>query len=176
MTRCIFTMYSIFRTKSFYDIFMRNEDFIKQRLIDESQNLLDAEFYFPVFLLVSQGIETLGAFLDKKPLGAKSQSKKRFHLAIDQLFENKYQELKDRDWLYKQFRCNMSHLATTGGFIILATRKDSKGAHLEVIEDQHLFVVENLVEDFHRACQTLMLRLGKGEIKQKKMAMNEISL
>ena len=99
---------------------MRNEDFIKQRLIDESQNLLDAEFYFPVFLLISQGIETLGCFLDKKPLGAKSQSKKRFHLAIDQLFENKYQELTDRDWLYKQFRCNMSHLATTGGFIILA--------------------------------------------------------
>ena len=70
----------------------------------------------------------------------------------------------------------MSHLATTGGFIILATRKDNKGAHLEVIEGQRLFVVENLVEDFHKACQTLILRLGKGEIKQKQMAMNEISL
>ena len=155
---------------------MRNEDFIKQRLIDESQNLLEAEFYFPVFLLISQGIETLGGFLDKKPLGAKSQSKKRFHLAIDQLFENQYQELTDRDWLYKQFRCNMSHLVTTGGFIKLATRKDNKGEHLEVIEGQRLFVVENLVEDFHKACQTLILRLGKGEIKQKQMAMNEISL
>ncbi len=155
---------------------MRNEDFIKQRLIDESQNLLDAEFYFPVFLLISQGIETLGGFLDKKPLGAKSQSKKRFHLAIDQLFENKYQELTDRDWLYKQFRCNMSHLVTTGGFIILANRKNNKGAHLEVIEGQRLFVVENLVEDFHKACQTLILRIGTGEVKQKQMAMHEISL
>ena len=55
---------------------MRNEHFIKQRLIDESQNLLDAEFYFQVFLLISNGIETLGGFLDTKPLGAKSQSKK----------------------------------------------------------------------------------------------------
>ena len=155
---------------------MRNEDFIKQRLIDESQNLLDAEFYFPVFFLISQGIETLGGFLDKKPLGAKSQSKKRFHLAIDQLFENKYQELTHRDWLYKQFRCNMSHLATTGGFIILANRKNNKGAHLEVIEGQRIFVVENLVEDFHKACQTLILRIGTGEIKQKQMAMHEISL
>ena len=155
---------------------MRNEDFIKQRLIDESQNLLDAKFYFPVFLLISQWIEPLGGFLDKKPLGAKSQSKKRFHLAIDQLFENKYQELTDGDWLYKQFRCNMSHLATTGGFIILVTRKDNKGAHLEVIEGQRLFVIESLVEDFHKACQVLILRLGKGEIKQKQMAMNEISL
>ena len=155
---------------------MRNEYFIKQRLIDESQNLLDAEFYFPVFLLISQGIETLGCFLDKKPLGAKSQSKKRFHLAIYQLFENKYQELTDRGWLYKQFRCNMSHLTTSGGFIILASRKENKGAHLEVINGQRLFVVENLVEDFHKACQTLILHLGKGEIKQKQMAMNEISL
>ena len=155
---------------------MRNEDFIKQRLIDESQNLLDAEFYFPVFLLISQGIETLGAFLDKKPLGAKSQSKKRFHLAIDQLFENKYQELIDRDWLYKQFRCNMSHLATTGGFIILAIRKENRGGHLQVIEGQRLFIVENLVEDFHKACQMLILRLAKGELKQKQMMMNEISL
>lgn len=155
---------------------MRNEDFIKQRLIDEIQNLLDAEFYFPVFFLVSQGIETLGGFLDKKPLGAKSQSKKRFHLAIDQLFKNKYQELTDRDWLYKQFRCNMSHLATTGGFIILATRKENKGAHLEVIQGQRLFVIESLVEDFHKACQTLILRLGTGELKQKQMAMYEISL
>ena len=155
---------------------MRNEDFIKQRLIDESQNLLDAEFYFPVFLLISQGIETLGGFLDKKPLGAKSQSKKRFHLAIDQLFENKYHELSDRDWFYKQFRCNMSHLATNGGFIILATRKENKGAHLEVIRGQRLFVIESLVEDFHKACETLILRLAKGELKQKQMAMNEISL
>ena len=155
---------------------MRNEDFIKQRLIDESQNLLDAEFYFPVFLLISQWIETLGGFLDKKPLGAKSQSKKRFHLAIDQLFENKYHELSDRDWFYKQFRCNMSHLATNGGFIILATRKENKGAHLEVIRGQRLFVIESLVEDFHKACETLILRLAKGELKQKQMAMNEISL
>lgn len=176
MTRCIFRIDSIFKPYFLYDIFMRNEDFIKQRLIDESQNLLNAEFYFPVFLLISQGIETLGGFLDKKPLGAKSQSKKRFYLAIDQLFENKYQELKDRDWLYKQFRCNMSHLVTSGGFIILATRKDNIGVHLEVIKGQRLFVVENLVKDFHKACQTLILRLGKGEIKQKQMAINEISL
>ena len=154
---------------------MRNEDFIKQRLIDESQNLLDAEFYFPVFLVISQGIETLGAFLDKKPLGAKAQSKKRFHLAIDQLFENKYQELADRDWLYKQFRCNMSHLSSAGGFIILVSRKENKGTHLEVIHGQRLFVIENLVEDFHKSCHTLILRLSRGELKQKQMVMNEIS-
>ena len=148
---------------------MRNEEFIKQKLIEESQNLLDAEFYFPVFLLISQGIETLGAFLDKKPLGAKAQSKKRFHLAIDQLFENKYQELIDRDWLYKQLRCSMSHLSTTGGFIILTSRNENKGTHLEVINGRRLFVIESLVEDFHKACHILILRLTRGDLKQKQM-------
>ena len=156
-------------------MFMRNEDFIKQSLIEESQNLLDAEFYFPVFFIISQGIETLGAFLDKKPLGAKAQSKKRFHLAIDQLFENGYKELTDRDWLYKQFRCNMSHLSSAGGFIILVSRKENKGMHLQVIQGQRLFVIESLVEDFHKACNTLILRLAKGNLKQKRMATNEIS-
>jgi hypothetical protein len=70
----------------------------------------------------------------------------------------------------------MSHLTTTGGFIILATRKENKGAHLEVIDGQRLFVVESLVEDFHKACQTLILHLANGELKQKQMVMNEISL
>ena len=59
---------------------------------------------------------------------------------------------------------------------MLATRKDNKGVHLEVIEGQRLFVVEDLVEDFHNACQSLILRLVNGEIKQKKMAVNEIRI
>ena len=45
---------------------MRNEEFIRRRLIEESQNLVAAQFYFPAFFLVSQGVETLGAFMDKK--------------------------------------------------------------------------------------------------------------
>ena len=168
-------MWPIFRAHYLHDIFMRNEDFIKHRIVEESQNLLDAEFYFPVFFMISRGIETLGAFLDKKPLAAKSQSKKRFHLAIDQLFEKKYQELTERDWLYKQFRCNMSHLVSSGGFIILASRNENKGEHLQVIDGQRLFVVETLVEDFHKACHKLIYLFAKGEIKQKNMALSEIS-
>ena len=56
---------------------MRNEKFIKTRLLEESNRLLEADFLFPTFSMISQGIETLGAFLDRKPLAAKSQSKKR---------------------------------------------------------------------------------------------------
>jgi hypothetical protein len=101
---------------------MRNEEFIQDRLLNESEKLLEAGFVFPTFLLVSQGIETLGAFMDKKPIAVKAQSKKRFHLAIAQLFPQEYQDLTTNDWLYKQLRCNLSHMCSTGAFIMFSSQ------------------------------------------------------
>jgi len=154
---------------------MRNEEFIRLRLIEESEKLLEAKFYFPAFFLVSQGIETLGAFMDKKPLAAKAQSKKRFNLAIQQLFNTGYKQLSDDNWLYKQLRCNISHMCSTGGFITLCSRKENIGQHLNLINGQRLFIIEDLVEDFHKACFKVMDLLEKEELKQKAMALSEIS-
>ena len=154
---------------------MRNEDFIHIRLVEESKKLVDAGFFFPAFILVSQGIETLGAFLDKKPLAAKAQSKKRFNLAIQELFSTEYKQLSNDNWLYKQLRCNISHMCSTGGFIILCTRAENKGEHLGLIEGQRLFVIEDLVEDFHKACSEVIDLLEKEKLKQKAMALSEIS-
>jgi hypothetical protein len=153
---------------------MRNEEFIRLRLVEESQKLVDARFYFPAFSLVSQGIETLGAFIDKKPLAAKAQSKKRFHLAIQQLFAIKYQQLNDNHWLYKQLRCNLSHMCSAGGFITLCSGKQSKEQHLDLIDGKRFFIIEDFVEDFHKACFEVINLLEKGELRQKAMALNEI--
>ena len=153
---------------------MRNEEFIRRRLIEESQKLVAAQFYFPAFFLVSQGVETLGAFMDKKPLAAKAQSKKRFNLAIQKLFANEYKQLTDDNWLYKQLRCNISHMCRTGAFIILCSRKENKSRHLDLIKGQRLFIIEDLVDDFHKACFDVITLLEKGELKQKTMALNEI--
>lgn len=154
--------------------FMRNEDFIKQRLLNECQGLLDAQFYFPVFFLISQGIETLGAFLDKKPLAAKAQSKKRFHLAIHQLFDHQYQELTHNDWLYKQLRCYASHLSTSGAYISLTSQKETKGHHLQLLNGKRLFIIEDLALDFKKACMKVIDMLEHEELKQKPMALTEI--
>jgi len=154
---------------------MRNEEFIHIRLVEESKNLVDAGFFFPAFILVSQGIETLGAFLDKKPLAAKAQSKKRFNLAIQHLFSTEYKQLSNDNWLYKQLRCNISHMCSTGGFIILCARAKKVGEHLDVVKGQRLFVIEDLVEDFHKACFEVMDLLEKEKLKQKAMALSEIS-
>ena len=151
---------------------MRNEEFIQHRLLNESKKLLEAGFIFPTFLLVSQGIETLGAFIDKKPIAVKAQSKKRFHLAIEELFPQKYQDLTKNDWLYKQLRCNLSHMCSGGGFIVFSTEKEKLGAHLELINGKRLFLMEALVNDFQKACTTLIAQLEKGELKQKAMALS----
>jgi len=151
---------------------MRNEEFIKTRLLEESNKLKDAGFIFPTFLLISQAIETLGAFLDNKPIAVKAQSKKRFHLAIAQLFPQEYQDLTADDWLYKQLRCNLSHMCSGGGFIVFSSQKENLGSHLELINGKRLFLMEILVYDFQKACYTLIEQLEKGELKQKAMALS----
>ena len=151
---------------------MRNEEFIQDRLLNESEKLLEAGFVFPTFLLVSQGIETLGAFMDKKPIAVKAQSKKRFHLAIAQLFPQEYQDLTTNDWLYKQLRCNLSHMCSTGAFIMFSSQKESTNTHLDLLNGKRVFLVEDLVHDFHKACYRVIELLEKGELKQKAMALS----
>ncbi len=153
---------------------MKNEEFIQRRLLEESQKLLEAQFYFPVFFLVSQGIETLGSFLDKKPLAAKRQSKKRFHLAVKELFPEVYLDLTENDWLYKQLRCTMSHMCSPGGFVVLETKTTSKNQHLQRLASKRIFIIEDLVADFQQACIHVVQGLESGVIKQKAMAFSEI--
>jgi len=153
---------------------MKNEEFIQRRLLEESQKLVEAEFYYPAFFLVSQGIETLGAFLDSKPLGAKQQSKKRFHKAVQELFPEPYQSLLEKEWLYKQLRCSISHLSSPGGFITLVSRTHTKKKHLQPSEGKYIFIIEDLVHDFACACEELIRRLQEGILKQKQMAFCEI--
>ncbi len=154
---------------------MRNEDFINIRLVEESKRLVEAGFFFPALFLVSQGIESLGAFIDKKPIAAKGQSKKRFNLAIQQLFSTQYKQLCDDNWLYKQLRCNISHMCSAGAFIILCTREEKVGKHLDLVNGQYFIVIEDLIEDFHRACFEVIELLEKKKLKQKAMALSKIS-
>ena len=125
--------------------------------------------------MVSQGIETLGAFLDKKPLAAKAQSKKRFNLAIRELFNSNYKNLNANDWLYKQIRCNLSHMCSTGGIILLCSRLERRGKHLDELNGQRIVEIEQFVMDFHKACAEVIIQLENGQLKQKPMAMSEIS-
>lgn len=149
---------------------MRNEQFIQTRLVEESKKLYQANFIFPSFSFISQGIETLGAFMDQKPLSAKAQSKKRFNLAVNELFPKHYTNINSDNWLYKQMRCNTSHLSSSGGFIDLRLQSTSKGKHLALEKGMRIFVLEELLEDFHQACYSIIELLESDQLKQKPMA------
>lgn len=149
---------------------MRNltheQELIRETFINDIKALQDKGFYLFSFILIGQAIETLGVFLDKKPLKAKHQSKKRFALAINKLFDSRYRKLNENDWFYKQFRCNMAHLFTPGSTLFL-TNKNEKGEmqHLGRHQDKLVLVAEELYEDFKNACEkSLELKVGKFKV------------
>lgn len=150
---------------------MNNQTFIRERLLLESNKLYEAGFYFPTVLLISQGIESLGAFIDKKPIAAKAQSKKRFNSALLQLFPKKYHQLINKDWLYKQLRCNLSHMCSTGSFIVLHPKSDNQQEHLALINGKRIVHIDLLLRDFNHACNQVIQALDEGRVKQKAMAL-----
>jgi hypothetical protein len=152
---------------------MTNQNFIRTQLIKESQALYSTGFYFPTLMFVANGIETLGAFIDSKPLGAKAQSKKRFNKALLELFPTSYHPLVEKDWLYKQMRCNLSHMCSTGAFITLVASPKHKTQHLKLLNNTRIICIAALLNDFIAACHQVIQGLESGGFKQKAMALTE---
>ena len=66
------------------------EDFLRKTIVNDVRFLIDNEKYYSALIILSQSIETLGAFIDNKPFRAKMQSKKRFGMALKMLFPREY--------------------------------------------------------------------------------------
>lgn len=131
--------------------------------------LVQAQRYHLSFLMLSQIIEVLGAFLDDKPLRAKDQSKNRFALALKKLFKPGYFYANEKDFLYYNYRCNMSHLLTSSNLMFLSNIVDTDAAlHLQVENGRRILLAEPLLEDTKAAIQKLLAKIGKGEVKEKK--------
>ncbi len=152
---------------------MTNQNFIQTLLIKESQALYRAGFNFSTVMFIANGIETLGAFIDSKPLGAKAQSKKRFNKALLELFPASYHPLVEKDWLYKQLRCNLSHMSSTGAFITLMASPKHKAQHLKPLNSTRIICIAALLDDFIVACYRVMESLESKSLKQKAMALTE---
>ncbi|MFN8436210.1 MAG: hypothetical protein U0V72_01125 [Cytophagales bacterium] len=137
--------------------------------LEEVEFLIKAQKYQLSFLLLSQIIEFLGSLIDDKPLRAKDQSKKRFSLALKKLFKAEYHKANDKDFLYYQYRCNMSHLLSGSANILLTnSEKTPKILHLKTNNNKLLLVIEPLFEDTQLACQKFMFKLKNNEYKAKK--------
>ncbi len=148
---------------------LSSKEFIQKVFIEEISKMIDNGSYHFAFVIMVQALETLGSFLDTKPLKARDQSKLRFSHAINRLMPFKYAKLNDNHLLYDQLRASLAHTFTSSRHIFLTSRSNEKmgNKHLEKINDRLVLVAEDFYDDFKKACNRLMDGMEKGIISKK---------
>lgn len=147
------------------------KEFIQKVFIDETGRLVDAGFYHFAFVIIAQGLEVLGGFLDTKPLKAREQSKLRFSHAINRLMPKEYSKFNNNHRLYDQLRASLAHTFTASRSLLLTSNNDAKFGkkHLQETDKKVILVVENFYVDFKKACLRLIDGMDKGIIHDKKI-------
>lgn len=147
------------------------KEFIQRIFIEETGRLVETGFYHFAFVIMSQGLETLGSFLDTKPLKAREQSKLRFSHAINRLMPKYYAAFNNNHVLYDQLRASLAHTFTVSRKVFLTSKSNSEFAkkHLQEVDGKLVLVVENFYEDFKKACIRLVDGMDKGIIAEKKI-------
>ena len=145
------------------------EEFINERLKDEVISLVNAKFQRISIGIISQNIETLGAFLDKKPFKTPRQSSIRFNLALEKLFPSRYSFLNRNGFLYKQLRSNFTHLNLDSRFLDFDFSENSN-KHLKYIDGKTTIHLESFLADYIAACDKLIEFKNSGKVKEKNLA------
>ena len=103
---------------------------------------------------MAQGLETLGSFLDSKPLKARDQSKLRFSHAINRLMPKEYSQFNNNHRLYDQLRASLAHTFTTSRSLLLSSNDNPEFGkkHLHEKDEKLILVAENFYNDFKKAC------------------------
>lgn len=157
-------------------------DFIQKVLIDEFKEIQEDEGHpYISFSLICQGIEILGACLDSEPFSAKGLNAPRFRKAIYDLFPMSYRKFNQGTGkpfdLYENLRCSLVHVILPGSPLELIQRTEKvkfNVSHLEVKEirgvNRLVLILEDLFEDYERACQEIIARISDGRLKNWKFA------
>ena len=150
---------------------LSSKEFIQKVFIEETGKLVTHGFYHFAFVIMAQGLETLGSFLDSKPLKARDQSKLRFSHAINRLMPKEYAPLNNNHRLYDQLRASLAHTFTVSRHTYLTSKsdKDYGERHLSEIDGKLILVVENFYADFKKACLRLFEGMDKGIVNNKKI-------
>ncbi|MCK5823824.1 MAG: hypothetical protein KAG96_00265 [Ichthyobacteriaceae bacterium] len=146
--------------------------FIQQRLIDEIKSLSNNGYKRIALGMMAQYIETLGAFIDKKPFKAPRQSAIRFDMALEKLFPQRYIRLNNNGFLYKQLRSNFTHLGIESQFlnIVFNDVKDvdnekTKRNHLKFTNKQTTICFSSFLNDYISACNTVLNNINDDDKK-----------
>ncbi len=161
---------------------MEIADFIRSVLIEELKEIQqDKDHLYLSFNLICQGIEFLGACLDKEPFSAKGLSAARFRKAIHDLFPVAYHRFNQGSGrpfdLYEDLRCSLLHAILPGScleFIRQCEKETLQANHLEVKDVEGVkrlvLVLEDLSDDYEKACREVIERISQGRLKGWKFA------
>ena len=151
---------------------MDSAEFTNRFLISEVDKMHSADVQLHLLSAITHGIETAGALLDTLPFKAKGQGKKRFNLALKKLFRKEYLSANLKLDLYGQLRSHMAHCMLPANSILVVSNKPDK--HL-LFEGKLLHIsLEQLYIDYRCAMQLLLKTLESGELKNKKIAFENL--
>lgn len=137
--------------------------------IEQARRLAGCGFTDIAFMITGQGIETMGAFLDKKPFRAKGQAAARFSKALEELFPPRYAALNGRGFLFANLRSSLTHLSVGSPHLVLA-RAGGGAKHLSVKDKKTVLVLEDLLDDYVGAWEKIIEMLSDGTLRVKPLA------
>jgi hypothetical protein len=141
---------------------LEGEQFIQTVLISNVHDLIEKGFDYLAFVIIGQGIETLGSFFDNKPFDHYEIGlpKKRFLKGLS-LMESKYQVIGE--FLWENLRCGLAHQLKPKKKISLTSYKSSATDLQNLYKGDKsgttYLVVDVLFRDFVNACQKVIEKL-----------------
>lgn len=149
---------------------MKVTQFIEDVLIKEIADIQQNHHYLS-FLLISSGIEFLGACIDNQDFDEVNLSKKRFVDAIETFFPSSYKPHARN--LYNNLRCGLAHIVSPNNKIGLTQLKESKlfgTTHLGIDATGNLILIaETFFDDFKIACDKVIELIQKGTLTHPKL-------
>lgn len=149
------------------------EEFLRKTIVEDVRFLIDNKKYYSALVILSQTIETLGAFMDNKPFRAKMQSKKRFGLALKFLFPKSYKRANNDFFLYNKLRNQISHILVPSTLINIIEYTKVNNEHMTNNKEGVLYVsVQQFYNDVVLAIDKLEKKYNSGELKPKRITIN----
>jgi hypothetical protein len=145
------------------------EEFVKRVFLHDLRGMIyEARLQYLAFGIIAVGIAFLGACMDAYPFNESGHSPERFDRGVQDFLSTsdaryrQYNDVTSPYRLYKHLRCGMAHVMRPQGKVLFTSRDESTQdgtKHLEIINDQLLFVCEDFYDHFASACQLLVDRL-----------------
>jgi hypothetical protein len=145
---------------------MTEEKFIQKEIIDNAELLKNQPSHLLTLVFCAQMIETLGAFIDKKPFACPQQSRKRFDESINLLFPEVYQTLNRKSFLYHKFRSHLLHYFQLHKQYSLT---EDKAKHGKWKEEYILLHPESFLNDIQSAAKKVIDGYEQNRWKRKKV-------